>query len=118
MPNIIWGILAAPLIAAQDPPPLVGTDDAFGGLVILETDEMRDAAGGADTAIDVGAIGVNISGQAGEVAGVATTNSPTGQIAGNLVSDNGGVTTVFNNTGNGVIFQNTLNVNIFLNPQQ
>lgn len=92
--------------------------DLFAGALALDDSVMSAASGGEDTAIDIGALGVNISDQTGGVSGVNTTNSPTGQIAGNIVSGNGGITTVFNNTGNGVIFQSTVNVNIFTAPTQ
>lgn len=90
--------------------------DLFAGALALDDAAMGAASGGEDTAIDIGALGVNISDQTGGVSRVNTTNSPTGAIAGNIVSDNGGITTVFNNTGNGVIFQSTVNVNIFTTP--
>lgn len=128
-----WGFLAAPLMAAQLQIPatepeaalaamtaLTATeltmDETFSGLSTMDETAMSLASGGESTAIDIGTLGVNISDQAGDVSGVATNNSPTGQIAGNVVADNGGITTVFNNTGNGVIFQSTVNVNIFTTP--
>ena len=77
---------------------------------------MTLASGGESTAIDISNLGVNISDQAGEVSDINLNNTTNGQIAGNVVSDNGGITPVFNNTGNGVIFQRTVNVNIFTAP--
>lgn len=128
-----WGLLAAPLMAAQNPmqataPADAATvqpagefaagDDIFGGFSALDESAMSEQSGGTDTAIDIGVMGVNIADNTGTVSDTITTNSPTGEIAGNLVSDNGGITTVFNNTGNGVIFQSTVNVNIFMDAAQ
>ncbi|MEQ1929724.1 MAG: hypothetical protein ABL957_04215 [Parvularculaceae bacterium] len=123
-----WGLLAAPLMATQFPAEEpeaafaaaaaltgveIAADAAFEGLVSMDDESMSLASGGEGTAIDIGSIGVNISDQAGDVNDIEVNDSPTGEIAGNIVSDNGGITTVFNNTGNGVIFQSTVNVNIF-----
>lgn len=125
-----WGLLAAPLMATQlQLPPEdreaamaataalsaaeISIDAAFAGIPVMDDAAMSSASGGESTAIDIGGLGVNISDQAGDVSDVEVTDSATGQIAGNVVSDNGGITTVFNNTGNGVIFQSTVNVNIF-----
>lgn len=90
--------------------------DVFEGALALDEGAMSSASGGEDTAIDISNLGINISDQTGGVGGVNTTNSPTGHISDNIVSDNGGITTVFNNTGNGVLFQSTVNVNIFTAP--
>ena len=130
-----WGLLAAPLLATQlnipaDEPEAafaaeaavsavnLVAETAFDGLEVMDDASMSLASGGESTAIDIGSIGVNISGQAGEVSDTEINNSPTGQITDNVVSDNGGFTTVFNNTGNGVIFQSTVNVNIFTAPAE
>jgi hypothetical protein len=120
-----WGILAAPLLAhAPAPsaetaamearPPTVETD-IFGALSPMDDGLMSAASGGADTAIDIADFGLNIADNDGSVNEINVNNSDTGKIADNVVSGNGGITTVFNNTGNGVIFQNNVNVNIFLN---
>lgn len=123
-----WGMLAAPLLASQLPQENpeaamaaagslysteITADATFEGLSAMDETAMGAASGGAATAIDIGNLGVNISSQGGDVSDVEVTDSATGQIAGNVVSDNGGITTVFNNTGNGVIFQSSINVNIF-----
>ncbi len=139
MPMSAWGILAAPLLFAQSHDPELAADlafleplalagaeiesalngaDPFGGLAALDAPTMSSASGGESTAIDIGNLGINISDQTGAVSGVNTTNSTNGAISGNVVTDNGGITTVFNNTGNGVIFQSTVNVNIFMAPPQ
>lgn len=128
-----WGMLAAPLLASQlQLPPEdreaemaavaslgaaeIAADTAFAGLTAMDDESMTRASGGEGTAIDISNLGVNISDQAGEVSDINLNNTTNGQIAGNVVSDNGGITTVFNNTGNGVIFQSTVNVNIFTAP--
>ena len=122
-----WGFFVAPLVAyAQGPVPQEPTtsiieqplelgDDIFGGLVPMNTGAMSASSGGADTAINIQDIGINMAENTGSVSDVNTTNTETGQIANNVVSDNRGITTVFNNTGNGVIFQSNVNVNVFLN---
>lgn len=123
-----WGLLAAPFLA-QAPAPEAGapeselagryaavavTGDVFGGLAALDETVMRNAAGGASVAVDIGVIAANIGENNGEVKNTYT-NGNTGQIANNSVNGNGGITTVFNNTGNGVVFQSIVNVNIFMN---
>lgn len=119
-----WGLLAAPLMA-QAPVPAISIDqpvaaisvageagDAFGDLAAMDDGAMRDAAGGADVAVDISNLGVNIAENNGSV-DRTNVDGETGQIANNSVNGNGGITTVFNNTGNGVVFQSTVNVNIF-----
>ena len=127
-----WGLLAAPLMAQGAPAPATavqepaaisasaaGEADIFSELSVMDENAMRDAAGGADTAIDIGNIGMNVSKNTGQTKDVEVNNSTTGQIANNAVNGNGGITTVFNNTGNGVVFQSNVNVNIFTTgPQQ
>lgn len=122
-----WGLLAAPFLA-QAPAPEAGApeselagrhaaivaDDVFGGLAALDETVMRNAAGGANVAVDIGVIAANIGENNGDVKNTYT-NGNTGQIANNSVNGNGGITTVFNNTGNGVVFQSIVNVNIFMN---
>jgi hypothetical protein len=135
MPMSAWGLLAAPLMATQLQLPADSSDEAaavsaaimavdlageatFAGLAVMDDGAMSTASGGSDTAIDIGSLGVNVTGQTGGVSETDVNDSPTGQISGNIVSDNGGITTVFNNTGNGVIFQSTVNVNIFTQPAE
>jgi hypothetical protein len=91
-----------------------GESDVFGGLSALDQSTMSGFSGGESTAIDIGALGVNIADNTGVVDNTTTTNSINGAITGNTIGDNNGITTVFNNTGNGVIFQSTVNVNIFM----
>jgi hypothetical protein len=120
-----WGLLAAPLMAQASPAPatpisepaaVVATGgeagDLFSDLAAMDEGAMADAAGGESVAVDISNLGVNLSEQSGDVSNT-TANGTTGQIANNSVNGNGGITTVFNNTGNGVIFQSTVNVNIF-----
>jgi hypothetical protein len=125
-----WGMLAAPLLATQlQLPPedreaaMAATasmgavemtlESTFEGLTAMDDASMSLASGGESTAIDIGGLGVNISDQAGGVSDIEVKDTVNGQISGNIVSDNSGITTVFSNTGNGVIFQSTVNVNIF-----
>ena len=116
-----WGLLAAPLLAHSPAPattiqePAIVSADAFGGLATLDETAMSKASGGADTAIDVGQIGINLAENKGVVTDISLNNSTTGDASGNLVNDNHGITTVFFNTGNGVVFQSNVNVNIFTN---
>lgn len=120
-----WGIFAAPFLAhapahMDAPATTAGIEivsdgsDIFSGFSALDEQTMSSASGGADTAVDIGDFGLNIADNDGSVENVNVTDSETGQIANNMVSGNGGITTVFNNTGNGVVFQNSVNVNIFL----
>jgi hypothetical protein len=108
----------APFSADGDiAPPVeqVSSEDAvFGGLSALDADAMSAASGGADTAIEIGQLGVNIADNDGQVSNVNAANSQTGQIGKNLVTDNHGLTTVFYNTGNGVVMQSNVNVNVFM----
>mgnify|MGYP000740101140 CR=1 FL=1 len=120
-----WGWFITPLVAYAQAPvpeqaevildtPAAVEGDIFGEFAPLNATAMSAASGGSDTAIDINDIAVNIADSDGSISGVTTTNSDTGDIANNIVSDNRGITTVFNNTGNGVIFQSTVNVNVFL----
>lgn len=123
-----WGLLAAPLMAQGAPAPAApetptvlssaDSGDIFSDLALMDESAMRDASGGAATAIDIGSMGVNFADNKGQVQDNHVNNSDTGQIAHNAVTGNGGITTVFNNTGNGVVFQSNVNVNIFLNGPQ
>lgn len=84
------------------------------GMDALDDTAMSNASGGTHTAIDIGSLGVNIGENDAQVSGVTTTNSTNGDIRDNIISDNGGITTVFNNTGNGVVMQSIVNMNIYL----
>lgn len=120
-----WGLLAAPLLASAGPAEenaagfaeaallAPAPEDAFSAFDTMDETAMADAAGGANTAISIGALVSNSATQNGGVNGVST-NGDTGQIANNSAANNSGITTVFYNTGNGVLFQSTVNVNIFL----
>lgn len=131
MGSLAWGLFFSPVLAtaqpaditinADNPDQIVAANellDVFSGLAVLDEGQMSRASGGSDTAIDIGNFGANIALNEGSVSEVETVNTNTGQIANNVVSDNSGITTVFNNTGNGVVFQNSVNVNIFLDPSQ
>ena len=118
----IWGLVAAPLMAVSAQPsdqivaaPTAPTD-VFESLTPLSQSAMADAAGGADTAIDI-QIGTLISDNQenlADVDNVQISDSVTGEITSNIIENNTGLTTVFNNTGNGVVFQSNVNLNIFL----
>jgi len=117
-----WAIIAAPLMAASpapEPSPVgyaaAPLDDVFSGSAMLGLQEMKDAAGGTDVAVEIGFLGLNLSDSDGTITDVSVNNSNNGAIAGNFVGDNNGITTVFNNTGNGVLFQSTVQININLN---
>ena len=137
-----WMLFAAPYVApataTQDAAALVdaaapttmiaqapASDDIFGGDAVLEESVLRDSAGGTgfdftqiNTTVDIGNVGSNNADNRGLVKNNTVNNTNTGQIANNAVNDNGGITTVFNNTGNGVVFQSTVQVNIFLDGNQ
>ncbi|MEO1252777.1 MAG: hypothetical protein AAFW81_10575 [Pseudomonadota bacterium] len=126
-----WSILLSPLVAAaaadgavdgmemqftgdEFPALEASVDDIFSGLLALDEQMMSAASGGSETAIDIGNYGSNYAYSEGVVTDVDTVNSDTGNIANNVVSDNSGITTIFNNTGNGVVMQSTVNVNVFM----
>ncbi len=118
-----WGILAAPLLANApivEPADMTvqasatAQTDIFSTLMVMDESAMSDASGGADTAVDIERIALNIAKNDGSVSDTSVINSDTGQITDNVVSGNGGITTVFNNTGNGVSFQSIVNINIEL----
>ena len=88
--------------------------DIFAGDDVLSEKMMKDAAGGTSVAVDISNIGVNVADQRGLVKDLNLQNTSNGQIANNAVNNNSGITTVFNNTGNGVVFQSSVQVNIFL----
>ena len=123
MGSLGWTIVATPYLVVpaavelgSAPSPIAPTnEDVFAGDVMLSEGQMKDAAGGTDYAIDIDDLGVNFSNSEATVAFVNASNSETGQIANNTVSANSGITTVLNNTGNGVVFQTSVQVNIFLN---
>jgi hypothetical protein len=131
-----WGLFITPVLIASDPnldsaqrdqalaahaqsmpAEIQAGDDIFGGLASLDEGAMSSASGGSYTAIDISNLGANVGENDAEVNGVVTTNSNNGSIADNIISDNGGITTVFNNTGNGVVMQSIVNVNVFLQGQ-
>lgn len=93
-------------------------DDIFGGDLILSEAMMRDAAGGTEVAVDITDLGVNIADNRGLVRDVEINDTVNGQIANNVAQNNSGITTIFNNTGNGVVFQSNVQVNIFLDGAQ
>ncbi|MEL7489946.1 MAG: hypothetical protein AAGJ73_04435 [Pseudomonadota bacterium] len=123
-----WMLFAAPYIAPamapQDAtaiemaPPAHEAADIFSGEAKLDERMMRDAAGGSNVAFDITDLGVNINDTQGDVTNVEVNNSVNGQIANNVAENNSGITTIFNNTGNGVVFQSTVQVNIFLDGGQ
>lgn len=83
----------------------------------LTEDALGDRSGGtADYSVDLGALGINVATTSGTVTDVTVTDTATGDATGTSVLDNSGITTVFVNTGNGVILQNTVQVNVFAAP--
>ena len=130
-----WGIFAAPLIATapfKDNPEAhaavveafdtielaaMPTDDLFGELATMDDAAMSSASGGSVTAFDIGNIGVNYADNDGSVNNIEANYSETGKIVDNTVSGNSGLTTVFFNSGNGVVFQSNVNVNVFLDSK-
>jgi hypothetical protein len=122
-----WGLLAAPFLAQAQAPSAAGMEaamppahssvhaDLFDEMPLLDEGAMRDASGGAQSAVDITNLGMNFANSGGSVSNNQVNNTQTGQIANNAIDNNRGITTVFNNTGNGVVFQSTVQVNIFLN---
>jgi len=84
------------------------------GVSALDDASMASASGGADMAIDIASIGVNIAENNGAVSNITTNNSTSGDVSNNIVSNNSGITTVLNNTGTGVVMNSIVNLNIFL----
>ena len=121
-----WGFIIAPLMATaqtgEPPAPeqftelasAAGELEIFDAIPSLDDVAMSAASGGTHTAIDISSLGVNSAENSGQVSDVNVNNTTNGQISNNMVSDNGGITTVFNNTGNGVVMQSIVNLNIFL----
>ncbi len=131
-----WGFIITPILLASNP----NIDDAqrdldvaayaqtvpqesldlfddmasLAGVSALDDVEMSSASGGAGVAVDIANLGVNIAENNGSVSGVSTTNSNSGDVSNNIVSDNSGITTVFNNSGTGVVMQSIVNMNIYL----
>ena len=98
-------------VAAQD---ALGTDDVLlMSDAPLSADTLSAKSGGtASYAVDLGALGVNVATTNGTVTGV-NVSGPTGAAQGTSVLGNSGITTVFVNTGNGVVLQNTVQINVF-----
>lgn len=138
-----WGLFITPILIAGDPAlteaqrddqltayaenisseqPL-DTLDLFdeladlAGVAALDDTAMSSASGGMDTAIDIANLNVNLAENRGSVRDVSVVNSDSGDIANNVVSGNGGITTVLNNTGHGVVLNSIVNVNISLQGQ-
>lgn len=87
---------------------------SLAGVSALDDATMSTASGGTNTAIDIANLGVNIAENNGSVNNINANNSTSGNVSNNVVSDNSGITTVFNNTGTGVVMQSVVNLNIFL----
>lgn len=131
-----WGFIITPVLIAADPSLTEEQRDAqiteyaptaaeqyldvfdelasLADVSALDDAAMATASGGADTAINIDSLGVNMAENTGSVSGVNVSNSTSGDVSNNVVSDNSGITTVFNNSGTGVLMQSIVNVNIFL----
>ncbi|MEM6415770.1 MAG: hypothetical protein AAF720_14060 [Pseudomonadota bacterium] len=121
----LFGPLIATVLAAGDGGSIQETrtitpadaDDIFGALALAPMDatSMSAASGGsANYAVDINNIGINNSETNGNVEDVTNINTTSGGISNNTINANQGITTVFNNTGNGVVMQSSVNVNVFL----
>lgn len=122
-----WGLLALPLIAQSPEPgtrvieptaeelsaPASDAMDVFGDLAVMTETDMQSASGGAQTAVDIGLVGLNASESNGFIDDNSVSESQTGEVANNMISGNEGITFQVNNSGNGVVVQNTVNINIF-----
>ena len=107
---------APPSLSVEAPSAKAATHEASLRLEAepLDRRALRDAAGGtADYAIDLGALGVNVATTTGTVTGLTLNDTQSGDAIGTNVLGNAGITTVFVNTGNGVVLQNTVQVNVF-----
>lgn len=119
------GLLIGPAIPFEgipDAPLPVEESDPFLSLDLLSVEAMRAASGrGAAYGVDlsgletlkVGALQNNDADTNGVVENTVITDSTTGEIAGNAITGNSGITTVFINSGNNVILQNTVQVNVY-----
>lgn len=98
----------------------IGTrSDPFATLSAMQEGGLQLAAGTSGvTNNDLNSVGINSSQTDGDISDVTVTNATTGVISENVVSGNSGITTVFQNSGNGVIFQSTVQVNVFLPATQ
>ncbi|WP_411820106.1 hypothetical protein ABFZ85_01150 [Hyphococcus formosus] len=134
----VFGLIITPMLIATDPDPRITDEqreadlldyaqnvtaedvDLFAdlagleGVAALDDGAMSVASGGSATAIDIANLGANAAENMGTVDNINVSNTNNGEIANNVVSDNGGITTVFNNTGNGVVMNSIVNLNIFL----
>lgn len=128
-----WGFLALPLLMQATEPgtkviettpeqlidemPAGDALDVFGGLTSMDDATMAGASGGADTAVDIGLVGLNASETNGLAKETHVSNSQNGQVANNVISGNDGISFQVNNSGNGVVVQNTVNINIYTGTQ-
>ena len=122
----VWGLVAAPLMIAGSPADVApdgaqsvafSEDDLFAGDAILTPEDMADAAGGMQVAFELDDVGINTANNDGTVRDVQVNDTITGKIVDNAVTNNSGITTVFNNTGNGVVLQSNVQINIFLDGE-
>ncbi|MBI1393756.1 MAG: hypothetical protein GC152_13545 [Alphaproteobacteria bacterium] len=122
-------------VGAADPfspnaPAAIVANDVFSGESLMSEDQMRDAAGGTDAGFDmitfttnvdidntttIDDIGANIADNDAIVRNIDAGGSTTGQISTINVENNRGITTILNNTGNGVVFQSNVQLNLFVN---
>lgn len=117
---------------AQGAPQAIVADDVFSSEKMLSDSQMRDAAGGTATAFDgdmftfntnvdvdntvnIDDVGANFADNDAIVRQIDAGGSQTGQISTINVEGNRGITTILNNTGNGVVFQSNVQLNLFVN---
>lgn len=122
-----WGLFLTPLMTAaamgddaavadaMTAPAVAIEGDLFTDLAAMPDAAMSAASGGADTAVNIGFISSTASNNNSDMNNVSISNTQNGEITDNVITDNSGITTVFNNTGNGVVLQSNVNVNVFLN---
>jgi len=124
----VWGLIAAPLLTPGAPSAdiamietpsaavqsIAGEADIFSGDQVLGIQAMRDAAGGTETAITIGNVGINIADSTSTITDIATNDTTTGDISNITVEANRGATFVTSISGVGVSVQNTYQVNVFL----
>ena len=91
------------------------SDGPFASLAPLDGDTLTRFRGGIDTLdISVGDVAINQAQQDAVNTNNSVSNSTTGQIDGNTVSELSGVSAVMMNTGNNVNMMSSIQLNVFV----
>ncbi len=106
--------VAEPPLDEGEPHAIVATLDVvdpFAAIAPMSEEAMREASGGS-AAYAIGAVQTNTALTDIDLNGTAT-DTVSGEVAGNVISGNSGITTVFINTGNNVVLQSSVQVNVY-----